>query len=189
MTAPLAMPKRRMAHVALDPQGRPLPTDYTMKLHDPYEMFNDETSTVFDPLVVGEQSTERVFEKYAHLLKTLPEEVEKTRATIQDPKELAAYDSIMVPLITGKFPEGMKPMTPEEVIYDLKQKNQPIPLPFGHQSWGDLFFSEFHTGTTSTKIKFTVTMVLMFGSVFSLGYDAISGINDYWESIGEHHAH
>lgn len=168
---------KRFGSVALDAQGRPLPVDYQnyTHLHDPYDMFYHDTSSVFDThdhaeaMKVRFPTHDDVVRARITQRQSLLDQLEPLRAKIKDPKELEAFDNVLVAALNP----NETVLTEAEVKYqlekrgfrDFEQVNSAV-----QSSWHQFWFNDLKYGTTKDKVTYFVNQGLMWGSTFYMAY-------------------
>lgn len=188
-------PLWRQQTYKLDRFGKPLPVDYANHhLHDPYELFDEKTSMVYEPPPKPFDDLEDARRRYVYALATLEEETLNFRQTITDVHELNAFDHVMLPILCPSFYITYVSQDDPNVPYSdrhwfLEARNHPDPdkryvvSADLHTSWYDMFFYDLRFGPKKLKWHVATAFSVMFGFAGLMTFEGIFAIQDYFAHI------
>lgn len=206
--------QKRFGHVALDAQGRVLPTNYdTVHYHDPYDYYVPGASPIFDEnLTIRKEIAEGIFgSKVFHSHDDVDTNTPKVQAgvsemgkilddwqaqtaafgkTITNADEKEAFDKTL-----GYLAAPVR--LSEEEGKMLAQKAGFKTMDEFHQdnsfdtSWTNFLTHDLKNGTPDQKMKYIATLAIVLGSTAVLSYEAIDACIQYFYDIEHplHHDH
>lgn len=190
----------RQDRAPLDKNGNALPINYaTHHLHDPYDYFSPDTSTVYDPPINPISDPDDAKRCDAYINFTMEEQIMNLRQTLQCPRELNAFDSVLVATLLPKFyaqfigqNDFSKPYADRHWLYETLNHPDPqqryIPQIAETGSWEDFFLYDISTGPRKLK-WFTVGMFgIMLGFTALMALEGTMACQQYFYDL-EHPFH
>jgi len=184
----------------IDSNGNMLPINYSQHhLHDPYDYFYPDSSTVFDPPKNPVEDWEDYRRRFAHQMMTLEEDVMKIRQSISCAKELHAFDAIITSQFCANFYSSFlsqddlaRGYSDRHWIYEAinhpDDEQRFIPHPVDYDNWEDFFLYDITMGPKNLRWQTFGFFAMMFGFGGLMAAEGVMAINQYFYDL-EHPLH
>jgi hypothetical protein len=180
--------QKRFGATAVDAQGRPLPVDYeSAHLHDSYDYYYPDTSKMFDEhpqfdAWMAANPTPELFDELKDKQREATlNQIPIVRASIKDPKELDAFENILVSSLTAI--DNIK--SKDEIIYTMEKRGitKPAQLEPFENNFKQFFTNDLKFGTPAQKFETIVHHAIMWSSAGILAYTGVDACVQYFYDV------
>lgn len=181
--------QKRHGSVAVDHQDRLLPVNYhNHHLHDPYDPFYVDTSTVFDEHAQEDHYLRVLkpgdFEQMtSNQIDALFAQIPTVRKSITCPTELDMFNKTVGHAL--ELNDAIDIKSEAEISYEMEKLgfNHIRNVEFVHKSFGEFFMNDFRYGSAKDKMLAIGVHSVMWGCAAYLSYIGVSAIDQYFYDL------